>query len=186
MSEAATDLATKEGILAFLEDIRGGIRENLEATGQLVPYCVVLATKTDELGGRLSDLKEPSSQSVIAMFVSPETAHVSKDQFFDLVRELAVRSRAVGVLTISEVWLAMVPVDNQAEIDRVRRDGAVNAPDRKEGVMLMCEHRAMRSFTQVAFIERTADGKPKLSEFHDGEETEAGRFSNLFPREMYS
>jgi hypothetical protein len=113
--------------------------------------------------------------------------------FIDFVRRLALDTKAVGVIFVTEVWFACAIADDIAAVRRMceRVDGRQleDLDDRHEGILISVDHLAYgHTVRWIASVIRDANGRGRATRFETvpPEDTIVrDRFSEAFPRELW-
>ena len=176
------DLSTGAGAEEFVHWLFAKLREDYLESNELRPRAWVFLQCDPTSGEKLE-------QTAIAMIVAPDFrgGNREKDALVAMIREIALKSKAVGVVMAMEVWVA-----SKISKERVRSLGprgleALPEAERSEALYISLDHlgfKASRSWS--AAIRRDSDGSPRLEDFCELPIVEQeGRFSNLFPRELW-
>jgi hypothetical protein len=113
--------------------------------------------------------------------------HDSKDVAVAMMKALFVIEKIDRYVFIDEAWMLDAAASGVEGIDleRVRREGVKDHPDRREIVMFSAENRRGEMLTGRRFILRPEHGKPTLSPLHIDPpyDHSEGRMVGLLPKE---
>jgi hypothetical protein len=159
--------------IQFAEAMMTVMRSYFEKDGHLDPVAFVLATKDYKTNAALP---EPEPLIIPLHFRNQK----DKDDAADLIREVARRTDAVGVLCAFETWI--LKGEDSEKLKRAARNGLKDHPDRTEVIFVMMEHHR-GDFVWVCDIKRNDEGEASLGQFklEDGMNL-GGRFANLLPQ----
>jgi hypothetical protein len=175
-----TDLATKEGVDEFVAYWMTKTVDEFAENGSVRPHAVVFGTLSPD--GDPLGLAAPHFliDADGGMTKTPET----KSAFVATVRDYSRRTRAVGVMMVMEVW--MRTMSSQDEVGQYRHGDLAKDPQRREAIFITLDHLAhAQTKAWFAPIEREANGKGRVGAFILTPCGLSGRFTEVFPRELY-
>lgn len=160
------DLTTKDGWETFLRS-QAEIMATA-ATEKEVPLagCTLVVTRHPITGAAYP---YPSLCVLLTHFHGADTeeADANKDAWTMIVRTVAVAGGAIAAVASSEAWMSTVSPEAAADPNRPR---PMNDPNRKEILVLMCEHREFGECQMISIIENK-DGQRVIGPW----ETRIGR-----------
>lgn len=181
--KSALDLKTYEGALAYTRSLLPLVRQTFDRDGYHSTMAFVMVSRSPETF-------EPLDEIGIAI-TAPEkgfTDQASKDAFSDALRDIIVRCEAVGVVFVSEIWMARAEKDEIEKVQRFSRQGSLeHYPGRTEALYVSLEH-SQRGHATAFHAEITRpngkDGPPVVADWREWEgngkgSTVSGRFANL-------
>jgi hypothetical protein len=175
------DLATREGVLAFLDAQKNAVVGLFERAGEVRPYAIIFSDRSpsgepfvDRMGKRVTK----------AGFIFPEDLGDprAKDDFVSALGHLLERAHACGVMFVAETWHAAPPPGGGR--DDLPQDFSAPFQGRREAIMVLLEHVALeKPVMEDAEIERSASGKGYVKPFvADPNTVRLGRFTHLLKR----
>ena len=180
------DLATREGILAFLELQKKAVIGLFDRVGEVRPHAIVFSDR--DLDGK--PVRDAHGTPVTeACFVFPDDFGdpLAKDLFTAGLERMLKDTNAFGVMMISEVWHAAPPPGaGRSALPRNFSDKPF--AERREAIMVILEHVALEKPVMIyAEIERSNSGKGYTKPFADMNDGArhaivAGRFGHLLRR----
>jgi hypothetical protein len=102
-----------------------------------------------------------------------------KDAFSQVLRSLAIQTKAIAIVFITEIWMLE---KKEGPLDTSIRPS--ESPDRVEALMLSSEHVRLGHRLFYARITRDPEGKPIVADWESPSEPAmrvAGRFVHLLP-----
>lgn len=156
------DLRTRKGVEEYaLKVIQKGAKTNFEKDGVIVPAAFVFGTMHPETGRDF-----PNGFGVIYLTPEMDFNDRGKNVFATMVRYVAEKSKALGLIFITECWTVYYSADKDLREFQEYRDSGEsleNHPDRIEQVILSLEHKTGdRAWT--CEIMRDQAGVGKLSD----------------------
>lgn len=148
------DLSTREGALGFAEFCRGKMREEFEREGCFevdgYPFAGFVFATYDPDACRATERVEPLPCALPAWVneVLPPSQHTRL--FGMAVRDFARLTRALGVMVMSEAWVAE-SVESRDDLQANLEDH----PGRGEALFMLLEHRETGRLQWRADISRT-------------------------------
>jgi hypothetical protein len=180
-------LADPDELESFVEFCKERALQTFNQRGRVTPHALVLGTVHPDLG----ELEE----AVAFPCVPVEMIQGERERagFIDFVRRLALDTKAVGVIFVTEVWFACAIADDIAAVRRMceRVDGRQleDLDDRHEGILISVDHLAYgHTVRWIASVIRDANGRGRATRFETvpPEDTIVrDRFSEAFPRELW-
>lgn len=174
-------LETWDGALAHTREILNMVRHNWDKDHIVEPVTFLFVSASPETG-------EPLPETGIAILAqmglmgSPQ----GKDVYSEAIKSMIAKTKAVGVVFVSEVWMTTGESREEQEALRAwmeKNESLENYPGRTECVFVTLEHaKAPHNITFTADIERPKEGKPILGEFKEyGDKSLkfSGRFAGL-------
>lgn len=176
------DLSTQMGVAHFTAWWLAKTVIDFNRRGRVIHHAVVFATQS--IDGK--PYAEPIPHVIYDNGGMAENVD-SKNRFRAGIRELCKRTKAVGVMMVVEAWFRT----NVSKEDMARADkrGLEADPLREEAIFVSLDHLANKQMVAwVAPITRGADGAGRVTDFRPYGDVKAyeGRFTELFPRELYS
>lgn len=171
----------------FVEFCKERALETFHQRGRITAHALVLGTyhpqSKEELDGARAFPCVPTEIR----------GAVDMASFIDFVRHVAIDTKAIGVIFVSEVWYASAPADDSVAVRRMheRIDGRQlkDVDDRHEGILISVDHLAYgHTVRWISDVARGADGRGRAAPFHmvPPEDTVVrDRFSEAFPRELW-
>jgi hypothetical protein len=175
----ATDTSwTKEELLDAASQFREQAASLFLQDGEHRPMSFLFCTKHPDTGEAM--------KMTMMIPVVGDFGEDTKDAYSSVLRALAHKTRAVGVIFISEIWMVVTDTENEEEAVRKYAGSLASHPQRQEHLMLTCEHSRFGCRMWVAKIVREGgkpDGKPTLEAWRgdEGFTNRGGRFVHLLP-----
>lgn len=174
---SAADLLTKDGFMQFTQSIMQCAKEELLDFGNIVPKAALIVRKNPDNG---VDLEAPGIMFLTVRSKGFNTPK-EKEEYANMVRTAAQVTRSVGVIFMSECWLATFENKDAADKSMRNNKSVEEVPGREEVVLFHLEHRALGREKWVATI-RNEGGKKLLGDFSKVDSVSTtGRFDGLLP-----
>lgn len=166
------DLRTAEGWQEYIDRAAKRFAAMAEQEEQTLAVATLFMNRHPITG---TPFKEDSALVVATKF--GEEANC-KDDYVQIVRATSVAGDAFASFYTAEAWMSVVP-DCTTEEDALKRIAGAPSkdPQRREVLLLMCEHRTFESCTMTSIIE-TVDGKRRCGPWEKAQIFE-GRFAHL-------
>jgi hypothetical protein len=147
------DIRSAEGWREYIDRFAKRFARRAEEEEQELAMATLFMNRHPITG---TPFKEDSALSVIARFDERESC---KSDYMKVVRAASVAGDAFASCFMSEAWMSVAPRASSTEeaLKQVRVPPSED-PQRKEILLLMCEHRTFESCTLTSIID-TVDGK---------------------------
>ena len=175
------DLTTADGMMLYAKSFGEMCRQQFASCGQLFPVVTVIATYDPE---RKCSFGEPAVIHVAMPDMSVGSNHgeivAQKRRAATFLRDLVLRTKAIGVVTGMEVWIS--------SNEKFRNRDFSEDPDRREAISVLVEHARFTGTRQLrADITRDAAGNGIVGEFiEDTTVVLKGRFTDLLGRTRFA
>ncbi len=170
-------LLTAAGAKECFQSLMENMKTNMKKDGWLMPFFGIIATKTVE---------EKKLHIPHFFFITPtdNLADLDKDELVGLVKRVAKKVGAIGIIFGSEAWARHCSKE-EAEVS----SSVADSKDKFEILMAMVEHRSLGRAAFQAKVVRDAVGNViDIEEFRGeyivGDNGDSGRFLGLLPNEV--
>lgn len=171
-----------ERALEFAKEMSDRAREVFEAEGSVDPVSFLIMQVNPETGEPFEGKTQQVAICSPKQFGIQEFDGVGRSMYTDLLRALAEKTKATGVVMIQEIWIW-----KGSEEERPPSGSLEFVPGRREAVSMIFEHQQLgnKSMMWLAEITRLEGGKGVLGEFNEMPSDRAvqasGRFVGIIP-----